>query len=40
LRKSYIVQEISPSETNVGISAIAYTETPYNSSFAIPGEVL
>jgi hypothetical protein len=39
LHKSYIVQEINPSETDVGVSAIAYTEAPYEISFAIPGEL-
>jgi hypothetical protein len=38
LRKSYLVQEINPSDTSVGVSAISYTEAPYDDSFAIPGE--
>lgn len=38
LRKPYVVQELNPTESSVGVSAIAYTDAPYEPSFAIPGE--
>lgn len=38
LRRSYLIQEIQPTESTVGVSAISYTDAPYDPSFAIPGE--
>jgi hypothetical protein len=38
LRKSYLVTEIQPNETSVGVSAISYVEAPYDPAFGIPGE--
>jgi hypothetical protein len=38
LRKSYLITEIQPNETSVGVSAISYVEAPYDPAFGIPGE--